>query len=925
MAGSSEMTALTQQIAELTAAMTFKLEELKTDITAEVAGLKERIGAIERRPMQSGDGLLPAPTGVLPTHPPNFQQNPAIGGNHGMRSHKLSFPTFDGKDDPLSWLNRCELFFRGQQTPERDKVWLASYHLLGAAQQWYFQLERDEPSWRMFKDYCNLRFGPPIRNNFLGELAKLQAVGTVDDYQEKFLGLLCHAESLTPAQQVQLFTSGLMEPVRTDVELQNPGSLQLAMALARAYEKRLLVTSNLSRAGGKQTTQHTSKPQQSAQTHPGAYQQRTLPTTVTTTDNATALTPVALPRKQLTAAQMAERRRQGLCFNCEEKFMPGHCCKRLFLLEVRPDDSDDPLVDSDSEDTSPAISLHALSGIQPRSTQTMKLSVVVGSIPLIALLDSGSTHNFISADAAQRAGLQLQSQEGLRVAVANGDSVASTGLCSNLPVRIEQETYTLDCYSIPLAGFDMVLGVQWLSTLGPILWDFQQLTLSFWHHERQITWHGIPSSRHTLMTLQPATTDLMQDLLEEFNILFTEPQCLPPQRSLDHRIHLQPGTPPIAVRPYRYAHAQKDELENQCKDMLQKGTICPSSSAFSAPVLLVKKQDGSWRFCVDYRALNDKTIKDKFPIPVVEELLDELKHAKFFTKLDLRSGYHQVRMHPSDIEKTAFRTHQGLFEFLVMPFGLTNAPATFQALMNEVLHEYLRRFVLVFFDDILIYSASWSEHLLHLRTVFQVLRVHQFFLKKSKCLFGTSSVAYLGHVITSSGVAMDQQKVLAVQEWPVPRSVKALRGFLGLAGYYRRFIKDYGILAALLTKLLKKENFLWSKEATSAFDLLKQALSSALDLQLPDFHKDFIVECDASGIGIGAVLHQGTGPIAFFSKPMALRHQQLAAYEQELIRLVQAIRHWRPYLWTQTFLVRTDHYSLKFLLDQRLATIPQHR
>lgn len=236
-----------------------------------------------------------------------------------------------------------------------------------------------------------------VPNNFLGELAKL------------FLGLLCHADSLTPAQQVQLFTSGLMEPVRTDVELQNLGSLQLAMALAHAYEKRLLVTSNLSRAGSKQITQHTSKPQQSVQTHPGAFQQHTLPTIVTATDNATALTPVALPRKQLTNVQMAERRRHGLCFNCEEKFMPGHRCKRLFLLEVRPDDYDDPLVDSGSEDTSPTISLHALSGIQLCLTQMMKLSMVVGSIQLIALLDSGSTHNFICADAAQRAGLQLQS------------------------------------------------------------------------------------------------------------------------------------------------------------------------------------------------------------------------------------------------------------------------------------------------------------------------------------------------------------------------------------------------------------------------------------------------------------------------------------------------------------------------------------
>lgn len=358
--------------------------------------------------------------------------------------------------------------------------------------------------------------------------------------------------------------------------------------------------------------------------------------------------------------------------------------------------------------------------------------------------------------------------------------------------------------------------------------------------------------------------------------------------------------------------------------MLSQGIIRPSNSPFSSPVILVKKKDGAWRLCVDYRALNAQTVKDEFPIPVIDELLDELKHATYFTKLDLRSGYHQIRMHPDDIHMTAFRTHQGHFEYLVLPFGLSNAPATFKAVMNAMLQPYLRKFVLVFFDDILIFSSSWSEHLCHMRAVFSLLRQHQIFLKQSKCSFGTTSVSYLGHVISADSVSMDQSKVQDIRRWPLPTSPRQLRGFLGLAGYYRKFIRNFGSIAAPLTKLLTKEGFCWSPEAEFAFSALKVVLCTPSFLALPDFTTSFIVECDASGSGFGAVLHQGSQPIAFFSRAIQPHHAKLAAYERELIGLVKAVRHWRHYLWGKSFIVRTDHYSLKYLLDQRLTTIPQH-
>lgn len=264
----------------------------------------------------------------------------------------------------------------------------------------------------------------------------------------------------------------------------------------------------------------------------------------------------------------------------------------------------------------------------------------------------------------------------------------------------------------------------------------------------------------------------LDQLLTEFSDLFAEPTSLPPQRIHDHRIFLKDGSNPVNVRPYRYPNYQKGEIERLVQEMLKSGIIRASNSPYSSPVVLVKKKDGTWRMCIDYGELNAATIKDKFPIPLIEELLDELFGAKWFIKLDLRAGYHQIRMHESDIGKTAFRTHDGHFEFLVMPFGLTNAPSTFQGLMNDIFRPYLRKFILVFFDDILIYSSTRADHLQHLTTTFSILRQHQLKLKHSKCTFASQTIQYLGHIIGQEGVSMDPDKVKAVQEWPVPKLLR---------------------------------------------------------------------------------------------------------------------------------------------------------
>jgi hypothetical protein len=305
--------------------------------------------------------------------------------------------------------------------------------------------------------------------------------------------------------------------------------------------------------------------------------------------------------------------------------------------------------------------------------------------------------------------------------------------------------------------------------------------------------------------------------------------------------------------------------------------------------------------------LNALTLKSKFPIPVFDELMDELANAKWFSCLDLNSGYHQIRVKKGEEFKTAFQTHFGLFEFRVMAFGLCGAPGTFQGAMNTTLAPLLRKCVLVFFDDILVYSPTLAEHLIHLKQVLQLLANGKWQVKLSKCSFAQQRLSYLGHIISGAGISTDPAKISAIQSWPQPANVKELRSFLGLAGYYRRFVKHFAIIAKPLTALLRKDSlYVWTPAHSEAFSTLKTALMTAPVLAMPDFSKPFCIETDASNAGVGAVLLQQGHPLAFISKPLGPRTQGLSTYEKEYMAILTAIDQWGSYMQLAEFTIFTD-------------------
>ncbi|XP_026383409.1 uncharacterized protein LOC113278901 [Papaver somniferum] len=700
-----------------------------------------------------GDGKLLMVMEVLSRPQPEPQGSPfAASSNnnnqkgtfsHFSKAPKLDFPRFSG-DNPRSWICKCERFFQIHSTVDEQKTKITSLYLEGKVDSWFldFLTGKTFIYWLVFVEAICNRFEDLENDNYVGCFKKLSQLTSVEEYFEQFEQLkalmLSKNPHLTEEYFILSFISGLKEVLKSSVQMHKPTTLSQSFFLARLQKVALAsqqqpsnpislksppTTSGFSRFSS-------SKPILPPSTFGASTSNTSAP------PNTPPKTPYIPPIRRLSYEQMSKRRSQGLCFNCDDKYQPGHRCKsqQLFLMvadneadEVEPSQvpMEEQFVDSDME-----ISCHALTG--NANPDTIRIPGFIKKKAIIVLIDTGSTHSFIDSALATQLGCEVHPTAHMLVTVANGAKTTSTGIYQQLQWTMQQQQFFANLRLLSLGGCDIVLGSDWLRTLGDVTFNLAKLFISFIHNGQEIT-------------LQADIPTLVQEVLNTFSDVFEEPTQLPPPRILDHQIPLKPDSQAVNLRPYK----------------------CPYI----------------------HKKLNFIIIQDKLPITVIEEILDELHGLRIFTKLDLRAD----------------------------------------------------------------------------------------------------SLEYLGHIITSDGVVVDPEKIACMKSWPIPTTLKQLRGFLGLTGYYRKFVKGYGTISKPLTDLLKKNSLFWSSLDEEAFNTLKNAMCTTLVLALPDFTKQFVVETDACSRGVGSLLMQEGSVIAFYNKLLGSKALGLSTYEKELLAVVNTV------------------------------------
>ncbi|KAL0559001.1 hypothetical protein IC582_003590 [Cucumis melo] len=852
------------------------------------------------------------------------------------------------------WLSSLETIFRYMKCPEDQKVQCAVFMLTDRGTAWWETTERmlggdvSQITWQQFKESFYAKFfSASLRDAKRQEFLNLeQGDMTVEQYDAEFDMLSRFAPEMiaTEAARADKFVKGLRLDIQGLVRAFRPATH--ADALRLAVDLSLQERANSSKTAGRGST--------SGQKRKAEQQ------------------PVPVPRrnfrpggefrsfqqKPFEAGEAA--RGKPLCTTCGKHHL-GRCLfgtRTCFKCRQEGHTADRcPLRVTGIAQNQGAGAPHQGRVFATNRTEAEKAGTVVsGTLPVLGhyalvLFDSGSSHSFISSAFVSHARLEVEPlHHVLSVSTPSGECMLSKEKVKACQIEIAGHVIEVTLIVLDMLDFDVILGMDWLAANHASI-DCSRKEVTFNPPSMasfkfkgggskslpqvisairaskllsQGTWAILAS----VVDTREADVSLSSEpVVRDYPDVFPEElPGLPPHREVEFAIELEPGTVPISRAPYRMAPAELKELKVQLQELLDKGFIRPSVSPWGAPVLFVKKKDGSMRLCIDYRELNKVTVKNRYPLPRIDDLFDQLQGATVFSKIDLRSGYHQLRIKDEDVPKTAFRSRYGHYEFIVMSFGLTNAPAVFMDLMNRVFREFLDTFVIVFIDDILIYSKTEAEHKEHLRMVLQTLRDNKLYSKFSKCEFWLKQVSFLGHVVSKAGVSVDPAKIEAVTGWTRPSTVSEVRSFLGLAGYYRRFVENFSRIATPLTQLTRKgAPFVWSKACEDSFQTLKQKLVIAPVLTVPDGSGNFVIYSDASKKGLGCVLMQQGKVVAYASRQLKSHEQNYPTHDLELAAVVFALKIWRHYLYGEKIQIFTDHKSLKYFFTQKELNMRQRR
>jgi hypothetical protein len=895
---------------------------------------------------------------------------------HNVQRHydvKVDIPEFEGRMQPdefIDWLNTIERIFEYKDVPEHHKVKLVAIKLRKHASLWWEhvkkQRERERKSrivtWEKMKKALKRKYLPDHyrQDAFLKFHNFRQNELSVEDYTAEFDHSMMRCDIVEPEEQmVARYLGGLRSEISNVVQLQPYWTYNDVCKLAHKVEKQL------------KDRRSTSRPfNQGGITNRGSNSTaKTVPySKVAAAKSANdGAKPPAKNESPAGSNRPNTSTSNRKCFKCHGFGHIASDCPNRKMISLVEEDLEDNVEDEPVDEGSKEEWTYADQGESLVIRRILKSTYVEedwlrnnifhtkctssGKVCNV-IIDGGSCENVVSTTMVEKLNLKTEphSHPYKLQWLKKGNDIQVTKKCLiqfSIGKNYKDEVL---CDVVPMDACHILLGRPWQYDKRAFHDGFKN-TYSFEKNGTKITLaplrmlhtpkpsKGEGSNLLSICEVERALTDcgegyalvvvekkdpieiplILQPLVEKFPDVVPEelPPGLPPMRDIQHHIDLVPGSILPNKAAYRMNPREHEELQRQVDELITKGLVRESMSPCAVPALLVPKKDGSWRMCIDSRAVNKITVRYRFPIPRLDDLLDQLHGATVFSNLDLRSGYHQIRMRDGDEWKTAFKTRDGLYEWMVMPFGLSNAPSTFMRLMNHVFKPFMGKFVVVYFDDILVYSKSEEEHLEHLQHVFQTLQEQKLYVNLKKCRFFTNSLIFLGYVVSKEGIMMDPSKVEAIISWPIPKSIHDIRSFHGLASFYRRFIKGFSTIIAPITECLKGGTFKWTEEAQKSFELLKQKVTEAPILILPDFSKVFEVDCDASNLGIGGVLSQEGKPIAFFSEKLNDSRRKYSTYDKEFYALVRSLEHWNHYLLSKEFILHSDHEALKYLNSQQ--------